>query len=123
MYAVVRRYENASALGTALLAHQQEVFDLISAVPGFVTYYAIGEDGVLATVTVCQDKAGTDESTRLAAEWVRANLAGGVVAPPEVTEGTVVDMPGLSLGDAGTVQQASKEALNEECLLAVGLRS
>jgi hypothetical protein len=90
MYAVVRRYDNASALGTALLEHQQEVIDLISSVPGFVTYYAIHEDGALATVTVCQDKAGTDESTRLAAEWVRTNLPDASGTPPEVTEGAIV---------------------------------
>jgi hypothetical protein len=89
MYAVVRRYTQADALGTAMLDHQQEIQDLLSSVPGFVTYYAINEDGVLASVTVCEDKAGTDESTRRAAEWVRTNLAGTTIAPPEVTAGNV----------------------------------
>ena len=89
MYAVIRRYEQADALGKAMLEHEQEVNDLISSVPGFVAYYAVNEDGVLATVTVCQDKTGTDESTRRAAEWVRTNLAGASIAPPEVTAGGV----------------------------------
>ena len=89
MYAVIRRYTQADALGTAMLDHQQEIQDLLSSVPGFVTYYAINEDGVLASVTVCEDKAGTDESTRRAAEWVRTNLAGTTIAQPEVTAGNV----------------------------------
>ncbi len=41
----------------------------------------------MATVTVCDDKAGTAESTRRAGEWVRANTSGASIAPPEVTEG------------------------------------
>jgi hypothetical protein len=89
MYAVIRRYEQADALGKAMLEHEQEVNDLISSVPGFVAYYAVNEDGVLATVTVCQDKAGTDESTRRAAEWVRSNLAGLSIGPPVVTSGSI----------------------------------
>ena len=43
-------------------------------------------DGV-ATVTVCDSKAGTDESARRAADWVRTNMAGASISPPETTEG------------------------------------
>ena len=43
-------------------------------------------DGGL-TVTVCEDKAGTDESSRRAAEFVRKNL--GVTSnPPTITVGS-----------------------------------
>jgi hypothetical protein len=38
-------------------------------------------------MTVCQDKAGTDESTRRAAEWVKTNLKPGTVSPPRISEG------------------------------------
>jgi hypothetical protein len=88
MYAVVRRYQHASALGKAMHARQAEVEALLSSVPGFVTYYAVlTDDGELATVTVCQDQAGTTESTRRAAEWVRANLPDASLAPPEIVHG------------------------------------
>ena len=89
MYVVVRRYTGASALVDVMVQKEQEVRDLISTVPGFRAYYAArtgGGDGV-ATVTVCDDKAGTDESTRRAGEWVRSNLSGASINPPEVTEG------------------------------------
>jgi hypothetical protein len=88
MYVVVRRYTGASALVDAMIQRQQEVRELIGGVPGFRAYYAArtGGDGA-ATVTVCDDKAGTDESTRRAGEWVRANVSGVSIGPPEVTEG------------------------------------
>ena len=62
---------------------------LISGVPGFVTYAAVrsGDGGV--TVTVCEDKAGTDESSRRAAEWVKENVS-ATVNPPTITEGSTV---------------------------------
>jgi hypothetical protein len=88
MYIVVRRYTGASALADAMVQREQEVRDLISTVPGFRAYYAARTDGGgVATVTVCDDKAGTDESVRRAGDWVRTNLSGASISPPEITEG------------------------------------
>lgn len=88
MYIVVRRYTGASALADAMVQREQEVRDLISSVPGFRAYYAARTDGGgVATVTVCDDKAGTDESVRRAGDWVRTNLSGASISPPEITEG------------------------------------
>jgi hypothetical protein len=62
---------------------------LISGVPGFASYAAFrsGDGGV--TVTMCEDKAGTDESSRRAAEWVKENVS-TTVNPPTITEGSTV---------------------------------
>jgi hypothetical protein len=91
MHAVVRTYsgQGASELFDQLEQRNEEVKDLIGGVPGFVSYTAVrtGEGGV--TVTVCQDKTGTDESSRRAAEWVKENL-GATAGPPVITEGTTV---------------------------------
>ena len=38
-------------------------------------------------MTVCEDQTGTRESSRRAAEWVRNNIAGLSIGPPEITEG------------------------------------
>jgi len=46
-----------------------------------------GEGGL--TVTVCQDKNGTEESSRRAAEWVKENI-GATANPPAITEGSTV---------------------------------
>ena len=89
MHAVVRRYSVASALGEAMAAKRQEIQDIISGVPGFVAYYAVRAGDGLATITVCDDRAGTQESSRRAAEWVRQNVAGAGALTPEITEGEV----------------------------------
>ena len=41
------------------------------------------------TVTVCQDKTGTDESSRRAAEWVKENVS-TTGNPAVITEGSTV---------------------------------
>jgi hypothetical protein len=91
MYAVVRTYsgQGASELFDLLGQREEDVKALISGVPGFVTYAAFrsGDGGV--TVTVCEDKAGTDESSRRAAEWVKENV-GATADPPAITEGDTV---------------------------------
>jgi hypothetical protein len=92
MYVVVRSYsgQGASELFDLLGQREEDVKDLISGVPGFVTYAAFrsGTDSG-STVTVCQDKAGTDESSRRAAEWVKENVS-TTGDPPVITEGSTV---------------------------------
>jgi hypothetical protein len=91
MYAVVRSYsgQGVSELFDQLEQRNEEVKDLIGGVPGFVSYTAFrsGEGGL--NVTVCQDKTGTDESSRRAAEWVKENVA-AMANPPVITEGSTV---------------------------------
>jgi hypothetical protein len=91
MYAVVRTYsgQGASELFDLLGQREEDVKALITGVPGFVNYAALrtGDGGV--TVTVCEDKAGTDESSRRAAEWVKENVS-STVDPPAISEGDTV---------------------------------
>ena len=87
MYIVNRTWTNAGAVADAILQNQQDVTDKMKAVPGFVAYYAARNGDTLTTVTVCESQAGTQESTRLASEWVKQNLTGVSVGAPQVTEG------------------------------------
>ena len=91
MYVVIRTYsgQGASELFDLLGQREDDVKALISGVPGFVNYSAgrSGDGGV--TVTVCEDKAGTDESSRRAAEWVAENVS-ATTDPPVITEGNAV---------------------------------
>lgn len=88
MHVVVRGYwgQGASELFDALGQREAEVKEVIGGTPGFVSYAAFrtGDGGM--TVTVCQDKDGTDESSRRAAEWVKANID-TTVDPPNIIEG------------------------------------
>ena len=91
MYIAIRSYSGRGApeLFDALAKSEGDVRAVISSVPGFVSYEAFRNDGGGQTVTVCQDKAGTDESSRRAAGWVNENV-GVTVESPTVTEGSAI---------------------------------
>ena len=42
------------------------------------------------SVSVFNDKAGTDESVRVARDWIAKNAANTGVSPPNISEGTVI---------------------------------
>lgn len=92
MHAVVRTYsgQGAKELFELLEQRKADVESTIRAVSGFQSYSLIrtAEGGV--SVTVCQDKSGTDESVRRAAEWVRENASELTTQPPAVSDGTVI---------------------------------
>ena len=55
-----------------------------------MAYYALNAGaGEIATVSVFEDQAGAEESVRMAADWVRGNLAALLPDPPEITAGEV----------------------------------
>jgi hypothetical protein len=91
MYVVIRSYsgQGAADLFDLLADREDDVKELLTGVPGFVSYAAFRSDGGGTTVTMCQDKAGTDESSRRAAEWVKKNVS-TTVQPPTMTEGSTV---------------------------------
>ena len=89
MHATIRRWNGASKLIAEMERRAQEVEDIISSTPGFVAYHAVKSGDTLISITVCQDKNGTDETTRRSAQWVRENLPAEASAglSPEVIEG------------------------------------
>jgi hypothetical protein len=62
---------------------------LISEHRGFVAYYYVddSEEGVVFSTSVFEDDE--EDSNRLAADWVKANIAGLLPNPPTVTAGHV----------------------------------
>jgi hypothetical protein len=91
MYAVVRTFSGPGAKGLfdLLENRKSEVDAAMRSVPGLVSYTLLrsGDGGV--SVTVCQDKKGTDASMQVAREWVQQNLS-AFGWPPIVEEGLVV---------------------------------
>lgn len=88
MHAVVRRYNDNALMDTIVQGHE-DVERVIKGTPGFVAYYLIKSGDGGATVTVCEDKAGTTESSRRAREWIVQNAPTFAGVAPEVTEGEV----------------------------------
>jgi len=92
VHAVIRTYsgQGAKELFDILEQRRGEVQNAIRAVSGFQSYILIRTDDGGVTVTVCQDKAGTDESMRVARDWIQKNAEDLGVSPPSVSEGSVV---------------------------------
>ena len=86
MYVTVRHYSNAGALIDAIESKPDEVETLVSGVSGFLAYYGTRDGDTYTSVTVCNEKAGCDESTRRAGQWVRENVDPRP-GKPEITGG------------------------------------
>ncbi len=90
MYAAVRRYRTTNIQELARLV-QEEFVPTVREVPGFVAYYVVdGGGGDVASITVCQDNAGVDESTRRASAWVNERASDLIAGGPDVMAGEVV---------------------------------
>ena len=91
MYATVRRYEGVINPSEAGRRVDESFVPLIHQIPGFVAYFWVDAGGgVMLSMSVFQDKARAEESTKKAAEWVKQNLASLLPGPPQVTAGEVV---------------------------------
>jgi len=89
MYASIRRYKS-SASEEVLRRVKKGFVAVISKAPGFVAYYSLNAGkGALLSVSIFGTKAQAEESNRLAAEWVKKNVAPLMAGPPEITEGKV----------------------------------
>ena len=91
MYVVIRSYsgEDASEVFDLIEERSDEVKALISDVPGFVNYAAFRTAEGGTAVTVCEDREGADQSTRVAAKWVLENVS--TTPPvPHIEEGETV---------------------------------
>ena len=89
MHASIRTYEASDPREVARRASHGFV-PILRGTPGFIAYYVVDRgDGTIASVSVFEDQAGTDESTRRAAEWVADNIAELVVSGPKVVAGEV----------------------------------
>jgi hypothetical protein len=73
-------------------------------VSGFQAYYTLDAGGGrIASVSVFEDRAGAEESSRKAADWIRQNMASLFPNPPEVLQGEVVAHEAPSAGPVSGV--------------------
>ena len=90
MHAVIRHYRFDPS-NSADINHQvREGFvPRLRETPGFVAYYWLDTgEGEGASVSVFEDKAGAEESVRLAADYVAEKLS-ALLGKPEITQGEV----------------------------------
>jgi hypothetical protein len=84
---VVRLYTDSGPLVGKIRESEAEVRAIMAEVPGFQRYGFADTGSGAVSITVCEDKAGCDESVRRAAEWIKANLPDADIAPPQIFEG------------------------------------
>lgn len=91
MYMVVRKYKNIKGNTQEIGGIIDKGFvPLISKMKGFVDYYCLFPDETtLISVSVFQDKRGTDESVIAAADFVKKDLAKYFSDKPEILAGEV----------------------------------
>jgi hypothetical protein len=94
MHATIRRYEGIDQTRTNELVKNagEKLLPRLSAMPGFAGYYLIeAGDGVMSSVGFFDTSAQADESTRVAANWVRdEKFENALPNPPKITDGEVI---------------------------------
>ena len=91
MFAVIRHYhfdpKDSAEIDRRI---REEFVPIAKNANGFVRYYWLDTgDGEGASLSVFKDKAGADESVRLAADYVREHLSKLLTQKPEIIEGPV----------------------------------
>ena len=94
MHLAIRRYQVDPASMDEIIRHVNEGFiPIIKDVQGFLAYYALDTGdfvkGVLASVSVFEDRESAEESINMAADYIRQNMASLMPNPPEITAGEV----------------------------------
>jgi hypothetical protein len=94
MYCTIRRYEATDQSRTSELVKKVDdtLLPRLSKLPGFSGYHLVdGGNGVMSSVGFFETAAQADESTRIAADWVREEkLEDALRNAPKITSGEVV---------------------------------
>lgn len=94
MYATIKRYEGVDERRTDELVKNvdEKLVPRLHKMPGFSGYYLIeAGNGVMSSIGFFETSAQADESTRVAATWVRdEKLEKALPNPPKITGGEVI---------------------------------
>ena len=94
MHATIKRYEGIDQSRTDELVRNfdEKLLPRMSKLPGFEGYYLIeAGNGVMSSIGFFDTSAHADESTRVAATWVREEkLETAFPNPPKITDGEVL---------------------------------
>jgi hypothetical protein len=88
----MRAYSGSGAkkLFNLLEKKTAEVKEVMMPIKGFVSYSLVRTARGGLSITICQDKPGTDESTRAARDWIAKNACDIGAPSPTVSEGAVI---------------------------------
>ena len=91
MHTVIRQYSGsgASELADEISSQAKGVEAAIRSVPGVISYALVRTADGCISITVCEDKVGSDESVKVAAKFIRNNCTVNA-SPPMVSEGETI---------------------------------
>ena len=95
MYGVVRRYQgiDPGAVDEIMRKGTERLLPIIKETPGFVAHYVLNaEGGVMVSVSLFEDRAGAEDSTRRVLD--RIGQESIFPNPPEVIRGEVISQTG-----------------------------
>ena len=94
MHATIRRYDGVDKARTEELTRRvdESLLPKLSKLEGFKGYYLIeAGNGVMSSIGFFDTSANADESTRVAATWVRdEKLETALPNEPKITDGEVI---------------------------------
>ena len=92
MHTVVRIYsgKGAKELAELLEKRKADVEKVLRSVKSLVSYTLVHTADGCYSVSVCKDKAGTDETNQKARDWIKANAGSTGVAAPKIEEGSAI---------------------------------
>jgi hypothetical protein len=94
MHATIRRYEGIDQSRTDELVKNvdENLLPRLTKMPGFTSYHLIeAGNGVMSSIDFFETSEQSDESTRVAATWVREEkLEKALPNPPKITGGEVI---------------------------------
>jgi hypothetical protein len=89
-HVVVRIYTDSAPLVELARESQAEIREIMNSIPGFLTFGIMNTGDGLISMTICEDKAGTDASIKRAAEFIKEKLPDANIAPPQILEGDAI---------------------------------
>lgn len=90
MHATIRLYLGMAGQSGRFAAHRVELEKLMESVPGLLSFHLIEITEGVATVTVCRDRAGSDEAARRLLRWTDDRVPDLAHREPLVVVGDVI---------------------------------
>ena len=89
MFGSIRKYSGAPTMVEELLKKQEDIKTALKPVAGFQSYYLLRTNDGAISLTLCDNRAGAEESNRVAATWLKDKLPVFASRAPEITTGEV----------------------------------
>jgi hypothetical protein len=87
VHTMLRIYTGMAGAGPRFLAKKEEIEKEMRSVPGFAGYRLLATPEGIASVTICETKAGCDESAKRAADWLKQHFPDLAPKPPHNISG------------------------------------